>query len=446
MQKIVGKSLCVQGDSSTVFDAAVEKMTTVSARKSIIDHKATILRIFSQAGYDDLRHLYQTLLDVEYFLTEFPIRYLSIDALMKETYELYFIFSLELKKGKIQAVEIRQIAYLAMDRAYLEANEYGQDVMNHPMLRVAEKYSLLYEMSIPPSLWSDLFLKGHMDHKALLRSLRECRYMGDDATPAWKLLRNYKELEEDAFEVTFSQLKQQWEEYAFDAFGEILHVSGIFLFFSSLGLYKYDETEIVKECKAYIDHKKAEGHWRKHEYDTFTFDLELSWEHLDYLERESNGFKQILRYLKREFEVYQTERLAKDTQRLIALINAETAVSHRTSPELQRQKEWLQERAVFASVDFERFFTLYMSLRNKDRQRIARMFADRYGSSHLANVLIRELPFLESFSSSLRLESKKREGKLDGHLLAEIKMLYVDKAIETLNDVRAVIKNNLLIQ
>lgn len=438
-EKLVGKSLQVENDISSAFDSFIKKMSTDSARWIINTRKELILALFHKAGYGDLRHLYQTLLDLEFFLKDFPNKFLVIKEIMKEIIELFCIFSFELKSGTIQAADLRQIGYLSMDQAYMDANEYGQDAMNNPMLKVTEKYSILYDVVLSPVLWSDHFSKGHIDRDRLTESLDSCKYFLDDASPAWQRLWHYKELEEDEYEVLLSIVKEQWEKYEFDSFGEILHVSGMFLFFSSLGIYKKSDSAIIEESKTYIDKKREEALWHHGQRDLLEFDMGNSWEQLDFLGAKSSGFQEIRHYFKEQFESYLAESLAQDTQALIALMieDPEDLSSESLSQSPQRQR--LYDRPLFYAVEVESFFEIFLDLRNKTKQQVIAIFVHRYEQPYLAEALVDELPFLISFAERLTEESDRQEGRLSGHLLADIR-LTIDKAITSINEAELSLK------
>lgn len=435
-QKIVGKRLEVQNDVSEVFDTFTQRLATDLARKITIDLKQKILSTYHLAGYGDLRHLFHTLSDLEFFLRHIPERFLVIQELMEELVTLFCLFSFELRQDTISADEIRQIDYLSMDKAYLEANEYGQDAMNHPMLRVAEKYALLDKMSLPPALWSELFSKGFVQKPRLVEALESSRYLLDDNSPAWRRLWHYQDLEEEEFDVILSIVQEQFEHYEFDLFGELLHVCGMFLHFSSLSLCSRSRTEVVEAFKAYIDSKRAKGEWGHSQKEFFEYELGDSWDRLDYYERQSSDFLEIREYLRRQLETSLSEALTQDAQRLIRVIIAHPEDFYRRSNTPGDEMRVSYDRPLFSTMDVEMFFKVFLALRNKTKREIADVFAQRYLTPAHAATLISELPFLEAFAKRLLEASDEREGRLDGHLLKVIKERSIDVAIEQLNMVK----------
>lgn len=431
-ERIVGKHLQVHSDLSEVFDVFTKKISTESARHLINAHKRSITSSFQKAGYGDLRHLYQTLCDLEFFLSGLPSRFLANRALMEEVISLFCIFSFELRHGTIKAEDLRQIGYLAMDRAYLEANEYGQDATNHPMLKVAEKYALLDETSLSPALWCELFTKGHIERSRLIDALENSRYLIGDTSPAWQRLWHYQELDEDEFEVILSMVREQWERYEFTAFGEILHICGMFLHFSVLGLHTVLQHQVIEDCKAYIDTKRKEKLWGHAEKEFFEYDLGSGWERLDYLQGESAAFKEIREYLREQLELSLTETLTKDAQQLIRVIIAHPEDFYRRSNATGGEMKVSYDKPLFSTMDVEMFFNVFMALSNKTKQQIADVLKHRYEAPHHAATLVSELPFLEAFARRLSHESIVRQGRLDGHILALIKERSIDHAIELL--------------
>jgi hypothetical protein len=78
-------------------------------------------------------------------------------------------------------------------------------------------------------------------------------YAQNESAPSWMKLWYYPYLDDEEFGRLLRQLGDQWEQKAFRIPEEILHVSGLFLRFSELGLYSKNVALTLQDCKIYID-------------------------------------------------------------------------------------------------------------------------------------------------------------------------------------------------
>lgn len=65
------------------------------------------------------------------------------------------------------------------------------------------------------------------------------------STPDWVKLWHFRDLDDTKFLPILSNVEKQWKEKIFKAPGEILHLSGLYLMLSQLGLYNKNKEEIV---------------------------------------------------------------------------------------------------------------------------------------------------------------------------------------------------------
>ncbi len=131
---------------------------------------------------------------------------------------------------------------------------------------IFKKYENIYNMNyssvFPPfftafpnlSVWGLFFDKGIIDKDALEELMLNSKYFKDENSPNWIKLLHYEQLSDDEFEELIELVDLEYQKIDYDDISIIKHITGLFLSFSEVGLYRKTKENILDDAKLYIDY------------------------------------------------------------------------------------------------------------------------------------------------------------------------------------------------
>ncbi len=428
-EKTIGKSFKVELDLMNVINTFIDDLESEKTKKILLQNQQHIIEIFKTAQYNNLRHLYQIFLDFERLLLNIEDRYLCIDELVEELIKIIFSFSFELKKGKIQIIDIKDFHKLYIKDVESDNADKEYDAIN----KFGDKYSFsnMLDLLIPVNYVQQFFEYGYLASNTLTEILENSKYLMTESTPAWIKLWRYRDLNDDlTFQNILSQVLQQWDNLEFKIPGEILQICGLMLWLSKSGLYHLKLAEIVKNSKLYVDKIKQNNYWNGLE-DESLHEV-MSWgayHNLGFYERESKEFKTIAQYLYKQIDNYKEEQLPALGKELLDIMGTDLMKFIRMTSLSNSADQIYHQIPIFKYITPEDFFDKYMKITNSKKTLFYAFFEDRYHFPEISKHLIDELNFLKKLRSIYRQEIKIRKHLLSGHLLNSIEDKSLKNAI-----------------
>lgn len=108
-EKVIGKSFDIISDFDSALLFFIEQLSNQKVKQLLTDKSYLISELFITSGYNNLRHLKQTILDFERFIGLIPNKSWEKDDLIEHILKLYFSISFELKKGTVTENEISKL-------------------------------------------------------------------------------------------------------------------------------------------------------------------------------------------------------------------------------------------------------------------------------------------------------------------------------------------------
>lgn len=277
-EKLIGKSFRVNHDIATALSSFVEQARTEEIRKCLQDREKRITEIFKLADYNNLRHLKQSCWDFGRLFLNIDESFRAIPDLIDDLLSIFLAFSFEIKAGKISSKDIRNLEFASLRKVRVRNED--QEKNPQPIDEVLTKYSFINPNNVVLSeeCWRDFFDRGFISKERLAETLRNSTYFRNENTLDWVKLYHYWHLEDSEFPVLLEKVRDQWKSRSFTEPGEILHVSGLFLRFSNIGLLSKETDEIMAECKKYIDDIKGAATWSNCELDRDDYLETVQWE------------------------------------------------------------------------------------------------------------------------------------------------------------------------
>jgi hypothetical protein len=398
-EKLIGKTLEIQSAFDEAFTYFISLISDRKTRELFEKKAAEIASIYQQSGLNNLRILQQTMWDFERFFRVLTDTHRGNDEAMTVLLRLLFVLSFELKAGRIRSADLesrtdKMVATLAR-RDGEDSTDLAQAGQRYPEIG-------LNNSIVSDELLVDVLVKGIIDEDAIRSSVDKSRYFVTPAAePAWRTVWHWFERTDDEFAVARDRMERQFAAREFSVTGEILHVFGLRLFLSGIGVLSKSRAEVVREGKKYIDDLYAKPRVSApltNEADEVRFG---GYGGLAVQENETPEYRELLAYLqqkmKRAAENSYPERglallkeMASDPQlyiRRLCLTSSEDNIYY--------------EIPILASIDADLFVSSLLSLHPAHQRIIMMVFKSRYAHGSLGRELAPERQWLATVCSKL---------------------------------------------
>jgi hypothetical protein len=314
------------------------------------------------------------------------------------------------------------------------AERKGEEYKPSPIETMASKYSInAFNMVLTQECWYELFDKGYLSQEVITQNLEKTKYCEDETTPDWVKLWHYNDLEDEEFELILDKIDKQWKKRDFINYGVILHIVGLRLHLSRLGLYENTPDEILSESKNYIVKLKDDNKLEIPEEDIFDGPFEWdSWGSLGYAGLDMDEFKGIIQFMKETIRKIRKENQRNEAENLLVLL-ARTPEEFGKKLLSTSDQNTFYDVPVFQFIKPKRFLGVLLKLKNKERRKIALYIKERYKSPHSARRLVEEIVFLKGLDLCLSKEEQKTTGKMTKYVLSNFRKSYLSNAIKSLN-------------
>ncbi len=442
-EKIIGKTFLLKQDFDTSFDTFMEQINL--SKEVLTDNKITIENIFITADYHNLRHVRQTLLDFEHFFENVEEKFHTKKDLMQELIEIFFALSIEIKNGKFDIRDLKDLQLVKSIEYYMErmdAEDKSEEFSRKPLDLLLEKYSLANRdgLLLTEKMWIKLFSFGTLKKIEITESFENSKYFIVESPKEWIPLWHYHELEDYDFKEKLKVVVNNFNNNEYKEIEVFMHVVGILLRFSKLNLYDKSSQEIIDKVKNNIDEnlKILEKN----------IDLDDSSFGLSYMEADSNEFNEVKKYLLDKTYESINNSLEDRGKELIRALedNDFEKFKHMLSPEYSFISD-LYKLPIFYKIKADTFFNTILNIQHSTLRRILPTIEKRYSQESTNELLVEELEFWQEFEKCLDKEIPKRETTIKGEWLNIIKNRFIkEKIIDKLqkaknNKIEELIKN-----
>lgn len=423
-EKLIGKTFKISHDTDSAFDSFVEQIQKGKIKTFINKRREAIIEIFNKANYRNLRHLKQSLWDFERFYSSTPDKYLSKPELMNELLSLFLAFSFEIKKGEIVPEDINDLeGHHIRNMSRMIARENKTEEKMPPIDVILKKYSFIhsYDMILPGSLWCNLFDQGYISRNEIIASLDKSRYCSDENTPEWIKLWHFRELSDDEFTDVLGKVYKEWSERKFEDRGEILHVSGLFLALSKIGIIDKNIADVVTDCKNYIDDIKKKGNLHKYaDKNKYGIIDQISSNGLGYAGKDLEEFQAIHDYLNEAIYKSKIERLPQDGKELLEILSIDPSTFGHKIYMSNTADQIYYKIPIFNFINVEDFFKIFLKLGSIGKSVVIDAMERRYEFLNPGDKLYEEIDFITAFKSLVVKRIDEKKGPISGYVLTEI--------------------------
>jgi hypothetical protein len=398
-EKLIGKTLEIQSAFDEAFAFFISLISDRKTRELFEKKAAEIASIYQQSELNNLRILQQTMWDFERFFRVLTDTHRGNDEAMTVLLRLLFALSFELKAGRIRSADLgSRMNKLVATRARRDGDELTD------LAKAGQRYpeTDLNDSIVSDELLIDVLVKGVIDDDAVRSSIDKGRYFVTPAAePAWRTVWHWFERTDDEFAAARNKMERQFAAREFSVTGEMLHVFGLRLFLSDIGVLNKNRVEVVREGKRYIDDLYARPHASvplTDEADDVRFG---GYGGLAVQENETPEYRELFAYLQQKMK-----QAAENTypERGLALLKEMAS-----DPQLYFRRVCLTNSAdnlyyeipILASIDPDVFVSSLLSQHPAHQRIIMMAFKSRYAHGSLGRELAPERPWLATVCSHL---------------------------------------------
>ena len=406
-EKLIGKSFLLETD---VEQAAFEFFKSVTNSKFIdfiSSNREAIITTYHEAEYNNLRHLKQTILDLDRFFSVLPGKAFEKQEIINDLVRAFIALSFELKTGR-RTDEIREI--------YLEAFYHEPKEGSLPKA-LKDKY-VISKLPINSTLWYEFFSKGTFKNKGeVTQWISNSEYFLDENTPMEIKLWRWWNLDDAPFVTTRDKVVDMLKAGTIDNQYLLSHIVSILMSLSNEQLLDLQKDEILKIAKENVDRLKDNSRLVVEIHDDIKFG---AYQGLGYNARELPEFIVYYEYLKQTAKNTLPKTYTDEGKELLKLLDtAPEAFVQQITAVNTGQGEFF-DKPVLATIIPADFVQKYMQLSNYHKGVITYGLSKRYAHLYIIRDLTPELKWLEDIKNLLLQESSKPGLTVSRKLLASV--------------------------
>lgn len=437
-EKTVGKNFRISINLDQVINVFICNVKDDILKEYLADRKNLILDIFKMSGDKNLRFIQHSIWDFERLFLQGLNCFFEKKDLLDDILITFLALFFEVRSGRIIPANIRDIE-MSSFRLY-QKNKDKKEVSNHPIDLCIDKYSFLrHKYSIlGTDNWINFLENGYLEKELILSAIEKSEYFAEKNTEEWVQLYHYKEVEDERFLNLLDSVNKEWKRRTYKIPPEVIHISGIFIRLSGLGLFWESLDWVIADAKKYIDYLDEQEILKEYS----NINLSDDWGNLIFAAHETPQFQEIFSYFKEKLGNAAKVKLSEESLDLLnTLIESpgkfwrKTSLGHMYDSSEIREKQY-HDVPILAEVDPCKFVDAILSIKNKDKLLVGYSIKDRYKfQSSSGNVeLISELDFLREVKLILVQECENRRNKPSGYNLKLIVEEYLEPVINKLEE------------
>ena len=378
-EKLIGKTFHIQSVFDQAFEAFVAAIQNEHARSAVQANSFVISEIYHRSELDNLRVLQQTIWDFERVHVRLEERYRASDDAMTALLGLLFALSFEVKAGRLSADDIKDRQTNLIASLMREGREGD---VPPPIDNASQRYPMI---RLDSTLLSDetlvnLISKGIVDQNQIQNDLDQSSFFVTVAQEAsWRTVWNAYERTEEEFDRALAEMERAFAAYEFTITGEVLHVFGLRLWLSAIGAISRTKTEVIAECRSYVDYLYESGKIELPSPDEGFSDFPFqAYGGLGIHEATTPEYQELSDYLDEKRRIADVDRRPKIAEELLANMADDPSLFLRRVCLTNHDENELYDVPVLASLDPQRFVDVLLGLHPARQRTVVLALKARY--------------------------------------------------------------------
>jgi KAP family P-loop domain len=398
-EKLIGQTVSVKSDITAALANFFDLIKEPKAKEYLKQQETTIRLLYSQSETGNLRLLKHALWDFERFAACIDEKHWGNDEAIGILFRDIIALSIETRSGRLSRASLVAAANEPRIQLFRKA-----DAPKTPGDQLRERYP---EVDFDQTLLNGdslagLFFDGYLDKEHTQTMLASSSFYGSEDTPAWKTAWHGWEISDDRYEKAVATVEEQFRERQFSLLGELLHVFGLRLTFADIGVVQRSRSEIVAECKVYVDDVSKAGRLPDNGSDRFR-EMQ-SWQELGFNEYNSSEFKELRDYLNDSIAAHFRKTLPVKGLQLLELMKKDVQAYFRRLCVNNVEASPYFDIPILASIDPAVFVKEVLALDPSAQASAFATFQGRYDRGQLNSALQPEKAWL----TNVKAEFEKR--------------------------------------
>ncbi len=410
-EKLVGKTLPINADYSEAIDTFISRIEHKISRQIFEDNKETIITVFTESKYNNLRSIKYGLWNFSRFIeaTLTEQYFLNNKNFIRHILFLFLVYTIESRAGELDSIKQIQnplFEYIAQEYAKKETNETNQNL---------KKYSSFDARVhiISQEAWDQiLFPNRSLDTAQIHQEIKSTKYFVKENSPTWQQLWYFDELEDPEFNLLRKKLYSDLINIKIYKLPVLLHTYGLFLKFSEIKLTNYDLSSITDFAYKNADKILFLSEHNTNPNSTLPTDHFFgAYDGLGYFCREEDNFKKLVQYIKEQKRQAELSFVNQQAQNLLEYLKTNPTIFTDLICTQENDGKHFYNIPILHQISPEHFIEEYCKLTNIYKREINISISIRY-DSHYAQELTLELPWLKSIHNLAKHQKEKHEGKV----------------------------------
>lgn len=424
-EKVVGKTLAIAPSFGEALSAFIDQIQKPELRDFLLSQRADIEAIYQTSGTENLRSLFQVLLDYERIWDAIDQKFRSNAQAMAAVLRMIAALSFELKSGGIKPDDLidRQINWLSVFRG----NEGNKELT--PWQTACRKYPTadLQGGLFSDQILRDILARGEVKGDDINACLALSSFFVGDEEPPWRTLWYAFYRTEEAAAAALEIFEQEFRDRTFTDPGIVLHAFGLKLQFANLGLGAGDRATAYKECHAYLDDLEKAGNLMPLKPGAL-YSYYSGYQGLGFMERESLDFQELLNaFIERQHKVYR-DQMPLSADILLAEMETDPDLFWRRINYNNIGDQLYADVPVFAFCEPITFVDKLLALHPAHQNTIIMAIASRYEHGRLNDTLSDEKPWLQAVCRILAERAEVAPPFTKARIRSELKHYLAPKA------------------
>lgn len=400
-EKVIGVTLQVEPMLEAALPTFIAKSDSSKFREFLTNKSDEIKSLFQQSGNPNLRILQQTIWDFERLFSVLTDTHRANDEAMTTLLRLLFALSFESKAGNI-APEMLNGRESAMVRAV--SAHLNKESEPAAIDRVNKRYPEvdLGDAILADDVLVDILERGVYNIARIHASLDNSRYfVTPDQEPSWRTVWFAIERAESDFEKALSDVTQKVEARAYTDPGEILQLTGIYLWLADLKVIPGSRSQIVSEWKSYIDDLEKAKKLPPIPIDDWLHAYDGGAGGLMFYEKESPEFQEVSEYMRRRREQVRDDQYPELAKKLLDEMVKAPELFFRRLCYTNSEDNIYAGVPILSAIDPKEFVSELLKQSPNNQRKIMRTFRERYDIGPSGKKLLAEKKWLEHVNDEL---------------------------------------------
>lgn len=409
-EKLIGRTLELEPEFILAFQSFITQLHFEETKSIISENESLIAQLYKNSEQNNLRILRHALLEFDRLFIELEEKFRKKKKLISHLLAYFLIYAFEFRSGNLDA---SKLGNAIKDRF----QGFGKKTTDQNQIDVLSKYYTLEidleDSLLTQSIWRTIFTSGLIPSTDINETLSNTKYFKSKLPPDWVRLLGYINLTDPEFDSLLNEIKEKWNKKEYKDAGVVMHLTGVLIHLSEIGLFNESEDQIINFAKQYVLDLKNNNHlpFSSAVFGGF-FDQNICY-NSEFYSSEKASFREVKTYLSQLMNTVLQESYKRDAEELIKLMQEDTKKFMLSLIFSHHEDSKFYEIPILLEIDPMMFVNNAITLLETSPpqfQFLARLFRDRYSVDSFNRKLLSEVDWLSQVTNQLEEKNKNALG------------------------------------